>query len=268
VGTSLARALIARGHSVFGTTRSPSRIDTLRREGLTPVLLDLLQPSLSLPAADRIYVLVSGTRDGTLPRGLENLLRTLRDRKPERLIYTSSTAVYGEYAGGWVDEGSARQASHPAGLALIRAEDLLLSSAELGGLPGILARVSGIYGPNRIPGRDRIMKGEPVPGDAGVYLNLIHVDDLVSGLMALAERGRVGETYLFSDDLPVKREEYYRFLAGCLNAPQAIFGGKSSEERTGSRRCQNSKITQDLALMLKFPSYREGLSALLGGGGG
>lgn len=268
VGTALAKAWVARGETVIGTRRTPQGTKALEAEGLTPMRLDLSDPPKSLPPADWVYVLVSGNHGELLPGGLQNLLSLLRDRPPRKLIYTSSTVVYGEHSGAWVDEGSARQARHLAASHLMAAEDLVLSASEQSGVPGVLARVSGIYGPNRIIGRDRVLNGEPIPGDPQGFLNLIHRDDLVSGLMALAERGRAGEAYLFSDDLPVIRAEYYRFLAERIGVGAVAFGGTSRKELSGSRRCRNQKIKRELGLALKFPTYRQGVEVLLREGGG
>lgn len=263
VGVPLAKAWIQKGHAVYGTTRSAARRDRLKGEGIQPIVLDLLKPPFDLPHADWIYLLVAGSNDETLTEGMGHLLNALAAAPPKKLIYSSSTAVYGDHRGGWVDEMSLRAATHPAGLRLIRTEEILLSAFEKDRFPGIIARLAGIYGPRRIPGRDLVLKGGPIPGDPDSYLNLIHLDDLVSLLIDAALRGKAGESYLLSDDRPVLRKEYYRFLAGRLGLSHFSPTWLPSEGRPGDRRCLNRKMKEALQVELKYPSFDEGLRALI-----
>jgi nucleoside-diphosphate-sugar epimerase len=262
VGLPLGKALVSGGETVYGTTRSPERMEVIASEGMRPILLDVLTPPFDLPSVDLVYFLVAGTGDETLPNGMANLIAALSDRPPQKFIYTSSTAVYGDYGGVWVDESFPRRGTHPAGERLIRTEDLLLSACGKERFPGVVARLSGIYGPDRIPGLDRIRKKEPIPGNSSAYLNLIHLEDLIGSLIACGSRGLAGEVYLISDDQPVRREEYYRFLAERLNAGEISFRGEAPE-RSGSRRCRNRKMKEELSVNLKYPSYREGIEALV-----
>lgn len=263
VGVPLAKAWIHAGHAVYGTTRSAARRDLLRKEGIEPILLDLLTPPFDLPQADLVYFMVAGSHDETLPQGMANALSVLAARPPRKFIYTGSTAAYGDHQGEWVDEASDRKATHPPGLRLIRTEEILLAAIRKERFPGTIARLSGIYGPRRIPGRDLVLKGGPLVGDPDAYLNLIHLDDLVHLLVAAAVRGKAGESYLFSDDHPVPRKEYYRFLAERLGIPHFSPTWIPSEERSGNRRCLNQKMKEELHVALKYPSYREGLEALI-----
>ncbi len=264
VGVPLGKAWVRKGSVVYGTTRTPARRDLLKREGIEPVLLDLLSPSpFHFPAADLVYFLVAGSHDETLLEGMTRALSALTENPPQKLIYSSSTGVYGDHQGEWVDETSAREATHPAGRRLIQTEEILLSAFRKHRFPGIVARLSGIYGPRRIPGKDLVLKGGPLVGDPDSYLNLIHLDDLVRLLVAAALRGKAGESYLFSDDHPVLRKEYYRFLAERLGVPHFSPTWIPSQNRSGSRRCLNQKMREALHIGLKYPSYREGLEALI-----
>lgn len=264
VGLPLAKAWLHKGRVVYGTTRTPARRDRLKEEGIEPVVLDLLaSPPFQLPKADLVYFLVAGSHEETLPEGMTRVLSALAENPPQKFIYSSSTGVYGDHRGEWVDETSAREATHPAGLRLIRTEEILLSAFRKHRFPGIVARLSGIYGPRRIPGRDLVLKRGPMVGDPDGYLNLIHLDDLVHLLVAAALRGKAGESYLFSDDHPVLRKEYYRFLAERLGVPHFSPTWIPSQEWSGSRRCLNQKMKEELHVGLKLPSYREGLEALI-----
>ena len=194
---------------------------------------------------------------------MSNTLAVLLKNPPSRFIYTSSTGVYGDCGGGWVDESSLRRAIHPAGCRLIETEDRLFASVEKDQFPGVVVRLSGIYGPNRIPGRDRVLKKEALRGGPESYLNLIHLDDLIPLLVAAAPIAKVGDCYLLSDDHPVQRKDYYAFLAERLGTPRFAPRWDPSDEQAVSRRCRNQKMKAHFQIDLKYPSYREGLSALI-----
>jgi len=193
---------------------------------------------------------------------MTHTIAALLDHPPSRFIYTSSTGVYGDYDDGWVDESSPRRADHPAGLRLIETEDILFNAIEEERFPGVVVRLSGIYGPNRIPGRDQVLKRGALRGDPENYLNLIHLDDLIALLLA-APLAETGECYLFSDDHPVQRKDYYAFLAGRLGISDFSPRWNSSDGPVASRRCRNQKMKERFHFNLKYPSYREGLNRLL-----
>jgi nucleoside-diphosphate-sugar epimerase len=259
----LAKAWIEKGYKVYGTTRKGKKIDLLRREGVKPILVDLLKPPFRLPQADWVYFLVSGSQDESLSRTMTHTIAALSENRPRRFIYTSSTGVYGDYGDGWVDESSPRRAVYPAGLRLIETENILFNAIEEEQFPGVVVRLSGIYGPNRIPGRDQILKRGALRGRPEGYLNLIHLDDLIPRLLASPPAAKTGDCYLFSDDQPVRRKEYYAFLAGRLGISNFSPPWNSSDESVASRRCRNQKMKEHFQFDLKYPSYREGLNALL-----
>lgn len=268
VGLPLGRAFAREGCAVYGTTRSRDRIPLLEKSGLQPVVIDLLKPPFLFPAADLVYFLVAGSHDETLPQGMSNAIAALAANPPQKFIYSSSTAVYGDHQGEWIDETSPRRAGHPAGLRLVRTENILSDAVRNLRFPGIITRLSGIYGPGRIPGKESVAKGGPLKGNPRSYLNLIHLEDLINLLMETARQGREGECYLFSDDQPVRREEYYHFLAECLGLAPFSPAWTAGEDRSDSRRCSNRKIKETFKVALNYPSYRKGLAVLLSGASG
>ena len=145
--------------------------------------------------------------------GLRNVLDRLP--KPSRFIYVSSTSVYGQSGGEEVDETSPTEPRDENGRIVLAAEQLLRSK-----LPdAIVLRFAGIYGPGRIIRRAAIERGEPLIGDADKWLNLIHVDDGALAILAAEEHGRAGKAaYLVADDEPVRRREFYTFMAELLKA--------------------------------------------------
>src|SRR5205823_814693 len=130
--------------------------------------------------------------------GLANVLARL---PPEgRLIYVSSTGVYGAADGGEVDEGGRVGPLDEAGEVVLQAEELLRAERP----DAIILRFAGIYGPGRLPREKAIRAGEPLPTDPDKWLNLIHVDDGAAAVLAAEENGEAGAIYNIADDTPAR----------------------------------------------------------------
>jgi nucleoside-diphosphate-sugar epimerase len=192
--------------------------------------------------------------------GLANVLDTLP--ACDRFIHVSSTSVYGQTDGGFVDESSPTDPLEESGKVVLDAERLLRARRP----DAVVLRFAGIYGPGRLLRREALLKGGAVFAGAGKWLNLIHVDDGVEAVLAAEARGRAGETYNVSDDTPVTRRDFYTHLAGLLGAPAPKFEDRGSEAATGrvlepgaGRRISNAKARAELGWAPRFASYREGL---------
>lgn len=173
---------------------------------------------------------------------------------PDRFIYISSTSVYGQSDGNWVDETSPTAPLEEAGAVILEAERLLRAK-----LPqAIVLRFAGMYGPDRLLRKQPILKGEPLTGDADKWLNLIHINDGVDAVLATEANGVPGETFLIADDEPATRRNFYMLLAQLLNAPPVRFEHRA-EEGAANRRISNRKARAQLGWAPKYPSYREGL---------
>jgi nucleoside-diphosphate-sugar epimerase len=186
VGQRLARHLqtAARVHAVVGRVASA---ESLRAQGIPATAWNLDLPDrVEVPQSPQILTyLVAPPLQGTHdPR----LLRCLDAAQPlERLVYLSTTAVYGDVGGAVVDEATPPAPSSERGLRRLAAEHAVRAFAESHGIAWVILRVPGIYGPGRLP-LDRLARGEPVlaPADAGMT-NRIHVDDLVTALQLVAD---------------------------------------------------------------------------------
>ena len=151
--------------------------------------------------------------------GLANVLRVLPT--PRRFIYVSTTSIYAQTDGDWVDEASPAEPTEESGRVALECERDLREH-----LPdAIVLRFAGIYGPGRVIRRTSIVKGEPIAADPDGWLNLIHVEDGSRAVLAAAERGQPGATYNVADDRPVTRREFYSELATLLGADAAIHPG-------------------------------------------
>lgn len=269
VGSALGRSLSQKGHEVFGVRRQWS--ENGLNEPFQKIAADLHDPaSLSaLPKADAVVFCqapkhkVENYRD-TYFQGTMNLLRTFDQTAPQRIIFISSTSVYGVTDGSWVDEltepGGNFETQEDAQNAqwLLNAENLVLAS----GIPGIIFRLGGIYGPGRH--RLRLIKeGKMKPSFTDLYTNRIHRDDIVGGLELLLEKGKAGEVYLGVDDDPATQDTFYSWLYEKLHLPKPPVVESAKLTAHGSnKRCSNRKI-KALGLQLKYPTFREGYAELL-----
>ncbi len=272
VGTWLAR----RGEVVHGTVRSARRAEELTRLGITPVIADVLHPDslTDLPEADRVLYCVGFDRSSGADMravyvdGLGNLLEHL-PATATRLVYASSTSVYGQARGEWIDELSPTEPQSTSGRICLEAEDLLLGRSSRSNLSRVVLRFAGLYGPGRVIRRALLEKGEPVPGDPSRFLNLIHIDDAAQAAVAALDTSSPDPVYVISDDRPVPRREYYTLTARLLNAPAPRFGpsdeGKRGERAdTTNRRCLNSRMRDRLGVDLNYPDISSGVPAALG----
>jgi nucleoside-diphosphate-sugar epimerase len=205
--------------------------------------------------------------------GLQNVLVALPSTV-NRVIYISTTGVYGPHSGEWVDEQTPPDPQRDGGHASLAAEQIL--AAHPLGRRGAILRLAGIYGPGRVPHLDKLRTGEPVPVPRDGWLNLIHVDDAARIVVAadnwLAARKAADGPHLFcvSDGAPVKRNDYYRTAAQLLGAPTPTFTAPPPDSpaaaRAGAnRRIRNDKMRATFPIALSFPTYREGLQSILRG---
>lgn len=271
-GGALARHLQALGAHVAGTVRDPASAprDGLRRHPLgadatpSPALLD------EIAQAEAVLCSVPPDADGN--PALRLLLPALRASPALRWVgYLSSTSVYADRAGGWVDERSAADATEAAGVQRLRAEAQWRALAGERGIASAVFRLPGLYG----PGRNALL--QLAQGRArhvvrpGLLFNRLHVDDLVTVVIASMQRPCVDGLYLPADDEPAPPQEVLAFAAqlGGFAMPPAVAWDDPALSPTLRRFYQSNKridsrgTREALAWAPRFPSYREGLRDLL-----
>jgi nucleoside-diphosphate-sugar epimerase len=271
LGLRVARRWLAAGHMVYAVTRSQSRADELAARGLSPWVGDVTRPETlrGLPEAETVlYAVGYDRRQGqsmheVYVAGLNNVLGALPG-STGRVIYVSSTGVYGDSAGEWVDEHTPCRPQREGGRACLAAEQAL--AAHPLGARGVVLRLAGIYGPGRIPRKELLLAGEPIPSPAEGYLNLIHVDDAAAVVLA-AERAPTPRVYVVSDGHPPRRRDYYMELARLAEAPPPRFSAPPSDapaaQRAGAdKRACNARLLRELDVRLAYPTFREGLAAI------
>lgn len=273
LGHRVAQRWLEAGDVVYAVTRIVERAAAWRDEGLRPVVADVMLPETLLglpPAVDSVLYAVGHDANRVQGReahvvGLRNVLAALGTFR--RFIYISSTGVYGDFQGAWVDEESPCHPARGPGKACLEAEELLAAHAR--GQQTAILRLAGLYGPGRIPRKDVLLKGEPIDAPQHGYLNLIHVDDAVEAVLAAeAVRATLPRCYLISDGSPVVRGEYYEELARLVGAPPPRFRASDRETPTSARaaadkRVSNARMLTELRITPRFPSYREGLKAIV-----
>ncbi len=262
LGERVAKGWRDAGDHVYATTRG-ARIQALRRIGLRPLTVDVthgLGPG-TLPLVDTVLFAVGRPRGSTSTMFdvHDKGLRTVLDALPNstgRVIYLSSTGVYGQNSGEWVDEASACEPVREGGRACLAGERLLFT--HLRGRDAVVLRLAGLYGPGRAPLAADIAAGRPIGGSADRYLNLIHVEDAALAVVAAAAaRPLPRRTYVVSDGHPTTRREYARLVASQLGSATPRFkGGRELGKRT-----RNILALRELGLQLKYQSCREGLAA-------
>ncbi|MEM1062839.1 MAG: NAD-dependent epimerase/dehydratase family protein [Planctomycetota bacterium] len=269
LGRRVADRWRAEGLSVAALTRNESRSADFRSAGLSPVVGDLLdRDSLAgLPEADVMLVAVGYDRTaGPSKRqvyvdGLSNLLEATAGRVG-RVVYVSSTSVYGVTDGGEVNDDTEAVPGGEAGQICLDAERLF-DEPVYRDVTSVVLRLAGIYGPDRLLRRaGQLRGGEPILGNPQAWLNLTHVDDAASAVIAAATHRQPRARYLISDDEPVRRIDYYGRLAEILGTGPPVFDASAVPRHAGGlgKRCVARGAREDLVTAWTFPTYREGLT--------
>ncbi|WP_409315925.1 SDR family oxidoreductase [Pseudomonas sp. KCJK9016] len=270
VGSRLATQLLTAGFQVYGLRRDVSRLPA----GVIGVAGDLFNEecpeSWPVGAVDYLVYCAAATEHdeagyrAAYVQGLQHVLGWLNDygQVPDRLLFVSSSSVYGQKDGEWVDESSETVAAGYSGRLMLEAEHIALNS----GIPASIVRLTGIYGPGREWLLTQVRRGYRVAVDPPLYGNRIHADD-AAGLMAfLLESDRKGraldDIYIGVDDAPAPLAEVVAWLREYLGVTQ--WSEDESVRRTGSKRCSNARA-KTLGWAPKYPSYREGYAAILEG---
>ena len=275
IGRRVARLYRVRGEAVSGTARRPERAAELAAEGIDALLADLDEPAslVELPTAGAlVFYLAPPPADGVVdPRMTAFLSGPATARPPSRIVYVSTSAVYGDCGGAWVTEQRPPAPSTDRGRRRLAAETALLDWQGATGVPVVILRVPGIYGAGRLPVR-RLREGLPVlRAEDSPYTNRIHADDLAAVCVAAAERGRPGAVYNVSDGHPSTMTDYFNRIADLLDLPRPPAVDMAEARRVlspgmlsflqDSRRLDNRRMCEELGVTLRYPDLETGLRA-------
>jgi nucleoside-diphosphate-sugar epimerase len=272
-GYSAARfaATLPAGWRVIGATRAPETAAAMVEAGFTPVDRDD-GDGVAAAIAQATHLLVSAAPDAEGDPVLARHAADLRAAPGLAWVgYLSTTGVYGDRQGAWVDEDSARTPAGERGRWRVAAEDAWLAS----GLPVHVFRLAGIYGPGR-SAFDRLRAGTAQRVvKPGQVFSRIHVDDIAAALAASIARPAPGRAYNLADDEPAPPQDVVAFAADLLGmpAPPEVpieAAGLSPMARSfyaEAKRVSNQRLKGELGVVLAHPDYRAGLRAILAQGG-
>lgn len=265
LGRRVAKRWLANGRTVFGLVPRPQQARQLELEGVRPIVADVTRTETlaSLPPADTVLYSVGynprggSSREAVLIDGLRFVLDALAPGV-ERFIYISSTGVYGQTDGSWVDEQSPCRPTRESGRLLLAAEQILTRHPL--GRRTIVLRLAGLYGPGRILRKAQRLAASASYAATSGFVNLIHVDDAADVVLAAEARAKPPTRYLVSDGHPIDRREYYTRLARLAKVSVPEFleppSLKLSPVRAGtSKRVDNARMLAELGVTLSYPTF-------------
>lgn len=276
VGTRLARALLSRG-PVVALTRAGESCSALEAQGIDAIAWNLDDPEAPVPRGlgtpSVIFYLVPPPASGTTDPRIKRLLARL-PAAPARLLYASTTGVYGDAGGALVNEDSPLNPGSERALRRIDAETTVRGWGERQGVGWTILRVPGIYGPGRLP-IERLKRGEPMVrySEAG-YSSRIHVDDLVAAcVLAATVPQAVARIYNVTDGNPASMTEYFERVATLTGLPppplvtreeaQTALSPELLAYLAESRRVDSSRIREEIGFAPRFKDLRLGILSSL-----
>ena len=271
---ALARLLAPQGWQIIGTTRDAGNLGELRAEGAEALVWPGTDMGPALARATHLLISTAPGEDGDPVLGALAEQIAANAGHIEWVGYLSTTAVYGDHQGGWVDENTPLNPATRRGRLRVLAENQWREFAKKQSLNLPIFRLAGIYGPGRGPFAKvragtarRIIK-------PGQVFSRIHVEDIAQTLAASIARPRRDAVYNVCDDDPAPPEEVIAHAARLLGLPVPPAEDWESAEMTPmarsfyaeSKRVRNDLIKTELGVRLKYPDYRTGLQALLEAG--
>ncbi|QQD25287.1 NAD(P)H-binding protein [Venatoribacter cucullus] len=266
IGGHLAVQLAAAGHSVWGLRRSDKPVG----DGVTLIQADVADTETLQNLPDNLDILVYCVASPVFSkegyhayyyRGLRHILKALKGQKLQRAFFVSSSSVYHQMDGEWVDETSETRPSSFAGKEMLAAEEALLKAD----VPGTVVRFTGIYGPGRTRMIEQARQGGHCDPEPPVWTNRIHRDDCVGVLKFMIEQTLAGKAlepvYLATDDEPATLFDVLEWMKDRIGDVEPDHDLPEATRRA-NRRCSNKRL-HELGYELQYRNYREGYDLLL-----
>ncbi len=273
IGRRVAQSCLQSGAATTGLVRSEASAVRLQAQGVQALRADLDQALPALPAAGtNLYYFAPPPPQGEVDTRMAAVLAALeRQGLPHRVVYISTSAVYGDCGGAWIDESAPLAPDTARGRRRLDAERQLQRWSTRTGVPVVILRVPGIYGPGRLP-LERLQKGLPLlREDQCPYTNRIHAADLATICMAAMARGTPGAVYNVSDGHPSNMVDYFNRIADRAGLPRPPTVDRSEAEQQltpgmlgymqESKRLDNGKMLRELGVRLRYPELDAGLDS-------
>jgi nucleoside-diphosphate-sugar epimerase len=276
IGCRIAQAASLQCDQILGIVRSNTSSDKLHSLGIRCLQTDLDKPkehpaeTIHINGMDIFYLAPPPARGDEDTRLLNFFARATG--KPGRFVYLSTTGLYGDCHGAWIDETCTVHPTADRAKRRWHAEQLVTRIANERGFEYLIMRVPGIYGKNRLP-LAKIKAAQPVlESSVAPYTNRIHEDDLATAALALLDKGKSGEIYNITDGHPGTMTDYFNTIAdfsGLPHPPQISMQEAQEQLSAGmlsylseSRRLSNNKLLRTTGLQLRYPTLNDGLSAI------
>jgi nucleoside-diphosphate-sugar epimerase len=275
IGRRVARHCLEEGASVSALVRSPEKGAALEDLGIRTVVADLDDPTTltGLPTAGAtLFYLAPPPGGGHLDPRVRNFCAAIAPgAEPVRVVYMSTSGVYGDCGDALVTEETPANPQTARGKRRLDAETVFREWGRERGVPVVILRVTGIYGPGRLP-VTQLTSGQPVLEERlASFTNRIHADDLARVCLAAAERAEDGDIFNVSDGHPGTMTEYFNAAADLLGLPrprqvsweeaQQVMSPLMFSYVSESRRTDNRKMLEKLGVTLRYPTLAEGIPA-------
>ncbi len=268
LGGHLAKAELQAGNTVEALCRSKINLENIQH---IPTDLDQAERLKNLQVEGKIiYYCAPPPIQGNHDPRLQNFLSAIQGQRPKRLILISTTGVYGNCDGEWIDEQ--RPANPQVDRAYRRwdAEQTLIRWAKKNGMTAVVLRVAGIYGAGKLP-RKRLLSGQPVLApEASPFSNRIQIEDLAQACLAAAKHPKPKPLYNVTDGHPSTMSDYFFQVADTLKLPRpSTISAEQMESQLSagmrsylaeSKRIENRLLREHLGVTLKYPTLKEGLA--------
>ncbi len=274
VGRRIAQQLINQGVEPTQITAFVrSSIDQAEALGVKVERLDLDAdlPDMQICESAICYYTIAPQKEGRQDRRSRALIAKFKEQAitPATFVLISTTGVYGDHQGEWVDETTPAQPQTERGQRRLDSEQQWMQWGKSNQVDTVILRVPGIYAYSRLPVK-RIQAGTPVvrPQECG-FTNRIHADDLARACICAAQHGRAGEVYNATDGTPGKISEYLTEAANVLGLPtlpeismneaQQVLSASMLSYLGESRKISNQKMRTELKVQLRYPDFKDGI---------
>ena len=273
IGVRVSRLIMEADGSVVGLARSDQSSERMRSLAIEPVVgnLDDLATLNDLPLSGRlVFYLAPPPGGGPFDTRMRNFCSAASHRQPpQKLIYISTSGVYGDCGGEWVTEETPVNPQTSRAKRRVDAEQTVTAWGRSQGVAVVILRVTGIYGPGRLP-LARLQQGHPLlREDESPPTNRIHADDLARVCVAAVEKAEDGAIYNVSDGQPGTMTQYFNALADLFDLPRPpqitmeearkVMSPMMLSYLTETRRMDNRRMIEDLGVSLQFPDLCAGL---------